>query len=41
MSTGKTKFKLTDFLPRWSRGRRQTSEEQLEIFRGLAARQKG
>lgn len=37
---GGGKPKLTDFLLRWTR-KRQTGEEQLEIFRALAARQEG
>jgi hypothetical protein len=40
MSTGKTKFKLADFIPRWSH-RRQSADEQLAILRGLAAHQEG
>lgn len=38
---GKTKFKLADFIPKWSKGRRQTAAEQLTLLRGLAARQEG
>lgn len=35
------RFKLTDFLLKWDGGRkrRQSSEEQLDIFRALALRQ--
>lgn len=35
------RLKLTDFLLTWGRGKRQTPEEQLNIFRALAARQEG
>jgi len=38
LSTGKTKFRLADFLPRWTR-RRQTPAQQLEVLRAFAARQ--
>lgn len=37
---GGGKPKLTDFLLRWTR-KRQSGEEQLAIFRALAARQEG
>ena len=33
--------KLTDFVLRWNKRKRQTGEEQLNLFRALAARQEG
>lgn len=39
LNTGKTRFRLADFLPRWSRRRRQTSAQQLAVLRAFAARQ--
>lgn len=41
ISAGKKgrRLKLTDFLLKWGGRRRQTSEEQLAIFRALALRQ--
>lgn len=39
MTTGKARPKLADFLPRWSRRRRQSAAQQLEVLRAFAARQ--
>lgn len=42
MGGGKTRPKLTDFLLRWTERRtRQSAEEQLNVLKALAARQKG
>lgn len=44
LSSGKGKSPgLEDFVMRWGKGRRQTAEEQLAIFRALASQfdQKG
>jgi hypothetical protein len=40
MGGGNARPKLTDFLLRWTR-KRQSGQEQLAIFRALAARQEG
>jgi hypothetical protein len=37
MVNGAKNAKLSDFLPRWNGGRKQTAEEQLALFRGLAS----
>lgn len=43
LSSGKQRPKLTDFVLRWGKRRRQTAQEQLNIFRALASQyeQKG
>ena len=37
LSTGNARPKITDFVLRWARSKRQSAEEQLNIFRALAA----
>lgn len=39
-SESSSRPRITDFLLRWAPRRRQTAEEQLNIFRGLASQAK-
>ncbi len=36
-ANGAKNAKLSDFLPQWGGGKRQTGEEQLALFKGLAS----